>query len=54
MYSGNLILAVDGWNIKERDIRTDLEYSYRILSDQFTILEEKDFDYFDTLFEENQ
>ena len=49
MYSGNLILTVDGWNAKERDIRTEMSYSYRILSDQFTILEDKDFDYFDTI-----
>ena len=49
MFSGNLILAVNGWTHVERDIRTDMKYSYRILSDQFTILDQKDFQFFDSI-----
>ena len=47
MYSGNLLLAVDGWNYFERDLTTHNKYVYRILSDQFTILDAKDFEFFD-------
>ena len=52
MYSGNLVLAVDGWRNIQRDIRTQTKYAYRILSDQFTILEEKDFNFFDSVYTE--
>ena len=49
MYSGNLLLAVDGWNHIERDLRTQNKYTYRILSNQFTILDEEDFEFFDSV-----
>ena len=52
MYSGNLILAVDGWRNIERDIRSQTKYAYRILSDQFTILGEEDFNFFDEAYTE--
>ena len=49
MYSGNLILAVDGWEHIERDIRRQVKYTYRIVSDQFTMIGPKDFEFFDSL-----
>ena len=49
MFSGNLLLAVDGWNHIERDLKTQTKYTYRILSEQFTILDEKDFEFFDSV-----
>ena len=51
MFSGNLLLVVEGWNHIESELnfRNKTQYMYRILSDQFTILDEKDFEYFDSL-----
>ena len=49
MYSGNMLLVIDGWKLIERDIIPIQEgkYRHRILSEQFTILEENDFNTFD-------
>ena len=51
MFSGNLLLVVEGWNHIETELnrRNQTKYITRILSDQFTILDEKDFEYFDSL-----
>ena len=51
MYSGNLMLIIDGWTFIEREVKYVLRpgsYVYRILSSQFTILDESDFKNFDT------
>ena len=49
MYSGNMLLAIDGWKLIERDLISIQEgkYRHRIISEQFTILEESDFNNFD-------
>ena len=53
MYSGNMLLVIDGWKHIERDLIPFQEgkYRHRIISEQFTILEESDFNNFD---EDNQ
>ena len=51
MFSGNLVLTIDGWKYQERQIQFPIptynNYTYRIYSEVFTILEEKDFKNFD-------
>ena len=52
MFSGNLMLVVYGWAPGDNDIKYNLRpqtnYTYRMVSEQFTILNENDFDYFDS------
>ena len=49
MYSGNMLLVIDGWKHIERDLipLQEGKYRHRIISEQFTILEESDFNNFD-------
>ena len=49
------MLVVNGWTPNEENVifdgrfmTTNSNYTYRIVSEQFTILDEKDFEYFDS------
>ena len=53
LYSGLLMLSVHGWipgkeDLVINDMRLESNYTFRIVSEQFTILNEKDFEYFDS------